>query len=270
MQTHVHLRVDQPCSENWDAMLPEENGRFCGSCAKTVVDFSQMSDQQVIDYLGRAGQHVCGRFASDQLERPLPLSMPQPKKQRIGWWHLLLAGVLFSGKASAQSPAVKPTVEAKASDTVFKTLPEVVVLGYGKTTCRHISMGPVSSSVSDCEPLYGLAGGLSYGIRIQRSILEKVKDSLQLPFKKKELTIYPNPVRKGMTVTISWQLEAGEYSVGLYTSSGALVQQKIMQVTASSQIDLYAIPSSLANGIYFVRIARAGGTKVYTRKVEVL
>ena len=236
-------------------MLPEEKGRFCGSCAKTVVDFSQMSDQQVIDYLARAGQHVCGRFATDQLERVFPLSTPAPKKQRIGWWHLLLAGVLFSGKVSAQTAMGKAVVIERVTDSVkpiYKALPEVKVIAYGSRGCGRI------------------AGGLSYVVSIQKSIIEKIKDSIQSPFKKKELTIYPNPVRNGMTVTIAWQLEAGEYSVGLYSSSGALVQQKIIQVADPSQADLYPIPASLANGIYFVRIVRAGGTKVYTRKVAVL
>jgi hypothetical protein len=82
-------------------MLPEEKGRFCSSCSKTVVDFSLMSDKEVLAYLGGAGGHTCGRFTSDQLNRNL---MPPPAR-KMGWpafWQLALATLLVSARAEAQ------------------------------------------------------------------------------------------------------------------------------------------------------------------------
>lgn len=66
-----YLHIKEPCQENWNAMSPEAQGRFCQSCAKKVIDFSQMSDKQILDTLSKASGNTCGRFTSDQLERPL-------------------------------------------------------------------------------------------------------------------------------------------------------------------------------------------------------
>ena len=54
------------CSEQWEQMRPVSEGRHCGSCSKTVVDFTAMSDAAIIDYLKNRA-HVCGRFKQTQL-----------------------------------------------------------------------------------------------------------------------------------------------------------------------------------------------------------
>ena len=67
------LSIAEPCHENWNGMLPEEKGRFCASCQKTVVDFTNMSDRQIADYFKKPAGSVCGRFYNDQLNRPISL-----------------------------------------------------------------------------------------------------------------------------------------------------------------------------------------------------
>ena len=67
------LSIPKPCHENWDAMSPEEKGRFCGSCQKTVIDFSEMSDRQVAEFFRRPAGSVCGRFHQDQLQRTMEI-----------------------------------------------------------------------------------------------------------------------------------------------------------------------------------------------------
>lgn len=66
-----YLHIKEPCQENWNAMSPAAQGRFCQSCAKTVIDFSQMSDKQILDIVSKAPGNTCGRFTGNQLERPL-------------------------------------------------------------------------------------------------------------------------------------------------------------------------------------------------------
>lgn len=66
------VKIPEPCTENWDKMTPDNNGRFCGSCQKTVVDFTQMSDEQVKNFLlDNKHKNTCGRFNTAQLGRPL-------------------------------------------------------------------------------------------------------------------------------------------------------------------------------------------------------
>jgi hypothetical protein len=62
------IRIDKPCHENWRLMQKEAQGRFCLSCEKTVIDFTKMSDKELVNYLQLNRQeHACGHFRSDQV-----------------------------------------------------------------------------------------------------------------------------------------------------------------------------------------------------------
>lgn len=77
MKKATYLHIPQPCHENWDEMTPEKQGRFCQSCAKTVVDFSNMTDQQILEKLKKNAGNTCGRFTNEQLERPMVIESSQ-------------------------------------------------------------------------------------------------------------------------------------------------------------------------------------------------
>ncbi len=74
----IKYSIEEPCHEDWNRMKPEEKGRFCESCSKTVVDFSSMSDFSIVSYLeGRKNEAVCGRFRPDQMDRTYLWTKPQ-------------------------------------------------------------------------------------------------------------------------------------------------------------------------------------------------
>lgn len=68
------VQIPEPCHENWQAMQPQANGRFCDSCCKVVVDFTNFSDQEIVDYLqSKKSERVCGRFKTEQVQQtPVP------------------------------------------------------------------------------------------------------------------------------------------------------------------------------------------------------
>ena len=69
MKTY-QLTVPKPCNVSWDAMTPNAQGRFCGSCQKSVTDFTGMTDFEISNYmLLNVGKNVCGRFKTKQLDR---------------------------------------------------------------------------------------------------------------------------------------------------------------------------------------------------------
>lgn len=69
MEQKFKIAIPEPCQENWDKMTPNENGRFCISCSKTVIDFSIMSDNQIQDFfIKNQGKNICGRFKNKQLD----------------------------------------------------------------------------------------------------------------------------------------------------------------------------------------------------------
>lgn len=96
-------------------MLPADQGRFCNSCQKAVVDFSGMSDAQLIAFFKKPSTgSVCGRFNNDQLERDIRI--PGKRMPWLKHFLQLMIPVLFiSVKARSQG---KPVI---TGDTVLVT-----------------------------------------------------------------------------------------------------------------------------------------------------
>ncbi len=57
-------------------MTPNEKGRHCDSCNKTVIDFTQFTDGQLVDFFSKLTGSVCGRLTSFQLEREIVYNEP--------------------------------------------------------------------------------------------------------------------------------------------------------------------------------------------------
>ena len=108
MSQPFQLQIAEPCHENWDNMSAAQQGRFCGSCQKTVVDFSRMTDDQVMQYFKNYTGNTCGRFDTEQLNKQY--ATPPPPKS--GWhkWALamLASGIFFSAKAQPKPDKTKP------------------------------------------------------------------------------------------------------------------------------------------------------------------
>ena len=128
------ISIPKPCHESWDAMTPEGKGKFCGSCQKTVVDFSEMNDRQLAEFFKKPASSLCGRFMPDQLERAIIL----PQK-RIPWvWYFFtiaiptfLISCKFVGRQALQGK-VEKTEQRITGDTVMSksiTLPPPPVAG---------------------------------------------------------------------------------------------------------------------------------------------
>lgn len=70
MSSYIH--IPEPCHEDCDNMQPEEQGRYCLQCCKTVVDFTGWEVGAIAAYLkSNAGERVCGRFNVGQLQKPI-------------------------------------------------------------------------------------------------------------------------------------------------------------------------------------------------------
>ena len=159
MREPLKLRIPQPCHEKWADMKPEEKGRFCLSCQKTVVDFSSMTDRQVLEYFSRYTGSACGRFSNDQLNRPIAAGVQKPDK-----WYKYLVGlfvpaVLISSRHETQGVVSKPiadtTKPASKGDTLKFTPPaeDLIVGDYFIDFPDIIISGKVINEMG--EPLEG-------------------------------------------------------------------------------------------------------------------
>jgi hypothetical protein len=113
----IHLSIPRPCHENWDAMMPSDKGRFCASCQKTVIDFTNMSDRQLAAFFKKPPSSVCGRVYDDQLNRGIEI----PRK-RIPWikyfFQITWPAFVFLLKSCGmkENTTGKMRVESKTSD----------------------------------------------------------------------------------------------------------------------------------------------------------
>jgi len=285
MPEKTQLLIAEPCHEQWGDMQPDADGRFCGSCRKTVVDFTMMSDQEVLSWLSGAGKSVCGRFMEDQLNRDLSPVKP-PKRNRYAIWQFLLSGLLLTSEVSAQEKVPVPAVgrmdsrtdEVKVVDSIsgqpvpwafvridqagFSTdsagrvhIPrerllrahsvEISSVGYERKSLpvsknmlkeglltislplsRHVTGDTVvvTSRTVMGKTLIRCGGVARTDIR--QTAANFIKDSLSFfGLTKKPLTVYPNPVARGASVTISLRdIKPGDYMAQLFSVSGALVE----------------------------------------------
>lgn len=64
------VRIPAPCNEDWNMMLPQLGGKHCKRCDNNVKDFSEMNDQEIIDFfVQNKGKKICGRFRDFQTEK---------------------------------------------------------------------------------------------------------------------------------------------------------------------------------------------------------
>ena len=102
MKNETYVQINKPCHENWDKMTPEDQGRFCANCNKSVIDFSLMTDNQILSHLNKSNTNLCGRFHSEQLLRPLVETQLEPKKNWRYWLASISALFLLTNKSTAQ------------------------------------------------------------------------------------------------------------------------------------------------------------------------
>jgi hypothetical protein len=98
------LKLQTPCDENWENMTPNEKGRFCDSCSKNVIDFSQMSLTEITKIMKKSDDNICARVSKKQLDIPL-LDFTENRNYKLPYSQIA-AGLMISGSLIAAQPSV--------------------------------------------------------------------------------------------------------------------------------------------------------------------
>jgi hypothetical protein len=114
------IQIPQPCHEPWSEMQPTEQGRFCASCQKTVIDYTALSDQELVRLLSQPTETTCGRFRNEQLNRPLTLSTPVNASVWRHWISLLTMGLFGWQTARAQLNQTSNLAQTTAVKTSYR------------------------------------------------------------------------------------------------------------------------------------------------------
>ncbi len=97
----LKIKIPTPCHQDWNAMIPNVQGRHCNACVKTVIDFTAMTDDEIKYFFlnKKKEEKVCGRFRNEQLRR-ITIDLPHNIfYTQIPLWKKYLAAILivFSG-----------------------------------------------------------------------------------------------------------------------------------------------------------------------------
>jgi hypothetical protein len=123
MKQKIQISIPEPCNEGWQNMKPVEKGRFCSSCQKTVLDFTYLSDNEIINLVSK-NDSLCGRINVSQLNRNLIET--KTKSNYFGYFSTSVLAFLGLGTESSFAQE-KPVTEQtdlkylnKATDSVTK------------------------------------------------------------------------------------------------------------------------------------------------------
>ncbi|TFF33618.1 carboxypeptidase-like regulatory domain-containing protein [Mucilaginibacter psychrotolerans] len=161
MQPIKHISIPQPCHEDWQQMTPVAQGRHCQSCCKTVVDFTAMSNAEVIGYLA-THQNTCGRIEDTQLFG-INYQLQIEDNRKISW-----KGLVAAASLSMLFPAMEASAQIlpKTAQSPYSTFPTISKMAGNKVGSVTIE-GKVTAQ-GDGQPLPGVsvtAKGTSRGTK---------------------------------------------------------------------------------------------------------
>ena len=72
MKRDYFLSIENPCEKVlWKSMENSENGKFCDLCYKNVIDFSVLSDSEIIKIIENPSRDICAKMSASQTNRLL-------------------------------------------------------------------------------------------------------------------------------------------------------------------------------------------------------
>jgi hypothetical protein len=68
----MRIEIPEPCSQKWGQMTyMDDSTRFCAECSKNIIDFSNQTNEQILNFMRSKPIDVCGKFSKNQLKREL-------------------------------------------------------------------------------------------------------------------------------------------------------------------------------------------------------
>lgn len=108
------LKLNKACSEQWENMKPNENGSFCDTCSKNVIDFTQLSQLEISEKVKKSKGEICARLTKKQLETPL-IDFQVQKKYKLPYSNIA-ASILL---ASTMSVSMTSCAQNEKASTEF-------------------------------------------------------------------------------------------------------------------------------------------------------
>ena len=70
MKRDYIVSIENPCEKIlWTSMENSISGKFCDLCSKNVVDFSKLSDAEIIKIIENPSRDICAKMSTLQTNR---------------------------------------------------------------------------------------------------------------------------------------------------------------------------------------------------------
>lgn len=73
MKNAIQISVEKPCSEKFENFDQTSAGGFCDSCQTEVIDFTEMTSEELQKHFSNPSEKTCGRFKASQLKTYKPI-----------------------------------------------------------------------------------------------------------------------------------------------------------------------------------------------------
>jgi Secretion system C-terminal sorting domain len=245
MAKHFTLQINEPCHEDWNLMSPSEQGRYCGMCQKSVVDFTNMTDTQLSNYFKLNTGNTCGRFYEDQLNHSIAI----PTKT-IPWlkyfFTITLPAFLFSAKAIAQKKVGIESI-VLSNDKIKKDTTEQLKEEMLKEVIVYGTYGTKRKTIS------GAVGWVSY-TKVIPVNKDTILASAKFTIEKTQLTIFPNPTTSNSIINLVFTNDfIGTIVIEIFAANGQLLKNETKNIAAKAKSTTINT-NNLAAGFYICSV----------------
>lgn len=84
-----------------------------------------------------------------------------------------------------------------------------------------------------------------------------------------KIQIYPNPVSNNQFTLQFGKVTAGNYNIEMTNVTGQIVMQKAVNVQTEDQVEIISVKSSMARGVYLIKVTGRNDESVLTQKLVV-
>ncbi len=298
------IRIPEPCHEDWNKMQPDDKGKFCGSCSKSVFDFSNKTDDEIKDILiANKDKHVCGHFKKTQINRPLNIrinfnNLPKNISTTrafaialfLSFGSLLFSCTAIDGKKIDTIEIVNSIEEVETPDqlppdSILTNIEKTAVLGgieYNEETVDGgirfeeviVEEPPIKK---DLPPDTLIVEEMLMGLMvidpepIDTTVIELMPDNFKkvneeiIIKQENKFSVYPNPGAGEFIIKYD-VLKRADVNIDIFDLKGTLIRS-VVNIPGQFQ-GKYQVPvnlNNLPNGIYIVNLLNDG--KKFTEKV---
>ena len=288
------ISIPEPCHKDWNSMTPDANGKFCNSCSKSVIDFTNKTDTEIhAMMMDRKDEKVCGHFNKTQVNRPLSLTIPfhilprnlSPARAFAVALFIVFGTLLFSctnehNQKINEITLTEPKSEERMmlGNMLMLPNPQVIdtvksITSEGISVCRTTGdVSYVEVPVIDSIPTVTIEGETIYTIDsemilggavfyiqpdtiVTDSIISYKQSKAEVIHPEMDVKLQAYPNPTSGNVNLSYEvLKRGNVQLDLFDIKGVLVKSLVSQ--QNQYEGNYIIPTDISNLIDGVYICR--------------